>query len=44
MARSNDFTMCHTGTGKCCKKICLAFSLVHIYISKSLVYPTYAEF
>ena len=47
MATSNDFTMrCRTGTGigKCAKKVCLAFSLVHISFSKNLVYPAYAEF
>ena len=26
------------------KKICQAFSLVHISFSKNLVYPAYAEF
>ena len=44
MTTSNDFTMrCQTGTGRC-KKVCQAFSLVHISFSKNLVYPAYAEF
>ena len=30
MATSNDFTTCHKSTGRCFKKICLAFSLVHV--------------
>ena len=41
---SNDLTMCCTGTGRCCRKVCLAFALVHISISKNLVYLAYAEF
>ena len=43
---SNDFNTCHTGTGRCCKKIkvCFTFSLVHITFSKNLDYPAYAEF
>ena len=45
MALSNDFTMwCHTGTGRCSKKVCVAFSLVHISFSKNFVYLAYAEF
>ena len=45
MGTSNEFTMqCCTGTGRCSKKVCLAFSLVHISCSKNLVYPAYAEF
>ena len=44
MTTSKDFTTCHIGTGRCCKKVCLAFSLVHISFSKNLVYPAYVEF
>ena len=44
MTTLDDFTMCHTGTGRCCKKVCVALSLVHIYFSKNLVCPAYAEF
>ena len=40
----NDFAMCRTGTGSCCKKVCLLFSLVLISFSKNLVYPAYAKF
>ena len=36
MTTSNDFTTCRTGTGRCSKNICLAFSLVHISFSKNL--------
>ena len=39
-----NFIGCHKGTGKCCKKVCLAFSLVNISFSKNLVYLAYAEF
>ena len=41
MTTLNDFTTCPKGT---CKKVFLAFSLVHISFSKNLVYPVYAEF
>ena len=44
MATSNDFTMqccTGTGTGRCFKKVCLAFSFL---FSKNLVYQAYAEF
>ena len=44
MTTLNDFTTCHKGTGRCCKKVCFAFSLVHISFSKNLVYLAYAEF
>ena len=44
MTTSNDFAMRHKGTGRCCKNVCLAFSLVHISFSKNLVYPAYVEF
>ena len=44
MTTLDDFTMCHTGTGRCCKKVCVALSLVHISFSKNLVCPAYAEF
>lgn len=40
----NDFTTCHTGTGRCCEKVCLAFPLVHISFPKNLVYAAHAEF
>ena len=30
MTTLNDFTICHKGTGRCCKKISLALSPVHI--------------
>ena len=30
MTTLNDFIMCCAGTGRFCKKVCLAFSLVHI--------------
>ena len=35
MTTSDDFTTCHKGTGRCCKKVCIAFSLVHISFSKN---------
>ena len=41
---SKDFTMSCTGTGRCCKKVCLAFPLIYISFSKNLVYPAYAQF
>ena len=41
---SNDFTTFRTGTGRCCKKVCLAFSLVDIYFSENLVYSAKVEF
>ena len=44
MDTSNDFTTRHKGTGRCCKKVCIAFSLVHISFSENLVYPAYAQF
>ena len=44
MTTPNDFTTCYTGTGRCCKKVCFAFSFVHISFSRSLDYPAYAEF
>ena len=44
MTYSNDFTACHKGTGRRCKRVCLAFSLVHISFSNNLVYLAYAEF
>ena len=46
MTTSKDFTTCLTGIGRCCKKVCSAFSLVHISFSfsKNLVYSAYAEF
>ena len=28
MNTSKDFTTCHTSIGKCCRKVCLSFSLV----------------
>ena len=34
----------HKGTGRWCKKVCLAFSLVHISFPKNLVYLAHAEF
>ena len=44
MTTSKDFTTCRIGTGMCCKKkVCLAFSLVHISFSKNFVYPACAE-
>ena len=44
MTTSKDFTTCRIGTGTCCKKkVCLAFSLVHISFSKNFVYPACAE-
>ena len=33
----NDFATCHTGTGRCCKNVCLAFSYVHVSFPKNLV-------
>ena len=44
MTTPDDFTMCRTGTGRCCKKVCVGLSLVHISFSKNLVCPAYAEF
>ena len=44
MTTSNDFTTCCTGPGRCCKKVCFAFSLVHVSFSKNLDYPAYVEF
>ena len=32
------------GTGGCCKKVSLAFSLVHISFPKDFVYPACGEF
>ena len=42
MTTSNDFTT--KRSGRCCKKVCLAFSLLHIPFSKNLVYQASAEF
>ena len=36
--------ICHIGTIRCWKNVCLAFSLVNISFSKNLVYPVHAEF
>ena len=44
MTTPDNFTMCNTGTGRCCKKVCVALSFVHISFSKNLVCPAYAEF
>ena len=44
MTYSNDFTTCHKGTGRRCKRVCSAFSLERISFSKNLVYLAYAEF
>ena len=44
MTTWNDFTTYCTGTGRCFKKICLTFALVHISFSKDIVYLAYAEF
>ena len=44
MTTLNDFTTRCTGTGRCCKKVCFTFSLVHISFSGNLDYPAYAEF
>ena len=44
MTTSNDSTTCRKGTGRCCKKFCLAFSLVNISFSKNCVYLAYDEF
>ena len=41
---SKDFTTSCTDTGRCCKKVCLAFPLIYISFSKNLVYPAYAQF
>ena len=45
MATSNNFTkLFGLGAGRCCKNVCLAFSLVHISFCKNIVYLAYAEF
>ena len=44
MTTSNYFTTCRKGTGRCCKKVCLAFPLVNISFSKNFVYLAYDEF
>ena len=36
MTNTNDFNTCRTGTGRCFKNVCWAFSLVHISFSKNL--------
>ena len=33
----NDFATCRTGTGRCCKNVCIAFSYVHVSFPKNLV-------
>ena len=33
----NDFATFHTGTGRCCKNVCIAFSYVHVSFPKNLV-------
>ena len=44
MITSKDFTTCHKGTGRRCKKSSSSFfTLVHISFSENLVYPAYAE-
>ena len=44
MTTLNDFTTCGTGTGRCCKNVWFAFSLVHISFSRNFNYSAYAEF
>ena len=36
--------LCCTGTGRCSKKVCFAFSLVHISFSNNYDYSVYADF
>ena len=43
MNTSIDFATCRTGTGRCCKRVCLAFLLVHNSFSKNFAYPAYAD-
>ena len=41
---SNYVTTCPIGAGRRRKKLCIAFSLGHIYFSKNLVCSTYTKF
>ena len=41
---SNYLTTCPIGAGRRRKKLCIAFSLGHIYFSTNLVCSTYTKF